>query len=626
MEYHLRVPRDPLKNIKFRRSILKQARGNPKVQAALREMCRRDIFFFFDVFCWQQNPKKVGKEVGPWITWDYQKKAVKETLKRTLEDQDDILWEKSREMGATWLALKMDVHGSLFHRNRRYLHISHSEKAVDDKQSKGTLFEKIRFIHKYLPSWMLRKTTSSKLLIDYPDTSSQISGAATTGRSGVGDRATKVLLDEFSKQQAATDILGQTADTGPRLFIGTHYGVGTEFYNLTQRPDMKKIVMHWIQHPDKNKGLYRYNAAKNEIELLHYDLETGTVKPGNTFEYPPDFKFVYSEAPLGGPFPGIRSPWYDKECARRKNPRDIAMHLDIDPQGSQSQFFNPLTVRRLVELHAREPEWEGDLAYDADTGIPLALTRREGGMIKLWIRPIGHPSLPKGFLPRGIYAAGCDVSAGTGATNSVASFGDAVTGLKVCEIATPHLRPEQFAPLVVAMCRMLLDEEDVPAKLCWETPGPGQTFGDVVLKLNYRNIYYREPVGGTYSVKMTANPVPGWHNNNQHSLTLFEHYRGALESQQFINRSIQALEETLKYRYSPTGVEHPEKCKSNDPSGARVNHGDRVMGDALLWKMMRQLSVSQEAAKIAEPEQVPHGSLAWRRMKRPQEKRDEWDD
>lgn len=606
-------PKDLTANLKFRLSLLEQAQGDVSVQMALMEACRRDVIFWVDCFCWQVNPKHVGNEIGPFITWPYQEEAIRETLKRNLEEQDDILWEKSREMGATWMALLMDVWGCLFHDWRKYLWISHSEQAVDRPADPDSLFWKVDFILRHLPSWMIAGTERRKLGFSFTRTSSSMNGAASTGRSGVGGRATRVGLDEFSKQQQASEILGQTADTGPRLFIGTHYGVGTEFYNLTQRPDMKKIVMHWTQHPEKRRGLYRYNAAKNEIEILdnEYDF-TG-------------YKFLYSEAPLGGPFPGIRSPWYDKECARRANPRDIAMHLDIDPQGSQSQFFNPLTIRRLVELHAREPIWEGDLAYDADTGTPLALTPREGGLIKLWIQPIGTPTIPKGFLPRGMFAAGCDVSAGSGATNSVASFGDANTGLKVAEIATPHLRPEQFAPLVVAMCRMLLDEEDVPAKLCWETPGPGATFGDIVLKIGYGNIYFREPVGGVHAVGK-ATGVPGWHNNNQHSLTLYEHYRGALESQQFINRSIQALEETLKYRYSPTGVEHPEKCKSNDPSGARVNHGDRVMADALCWKMMRQLSIPGEQAKIAEPERVPIWSLAWRRMKRQQAKRDEWDD
>jgi hypothetical protein len=180
--------------------------------------------------------------------------------------------------------------------------------------------------------------------------------------------------------------------------------------------------------------------------------------------------------------------------------------------------------------------------------------------------------------------------------------------------------------MVVAMCRILLDEDDVPAKLCWETPGPGATFGDYVLKMGYRNIHYREAHGQTRVVRMTANPVPGWHNGTAQFENLMEHYRGALESQQFINRSEMALEETLKYRYTPTGVEHPDKVKSNDPSGARVNHGDRVVADALLWKMLRSLSIPQEEATIVEPDPIPHGSLLWRRTKRHTQSLDPWED
>ena len=58
---------------------------------------------------------------------------------------------------------------------------------------------------------------------------------------------------------------------------------------------MKKIVMHWTQHPDKNRGLYRFEDGK--IEVLD-----------KQFVYPKDFNFIMEKKPTGGPFPGLRLP------------------------------------------------------------------------------------------------------------------------------------------------------------------------------------------------------------------------------------------------------------------------------------------------------------------------------
>lgn len=597
-------PLDPQTNLLWRAFAWRACDKSRRAREQTRERCRHDLDFFTNSFVWQFNPGKIGREVGPFILRPRQSQVLERTAKRLFNTDGlrlDMTWEKSREEGASWMALILFVHRCLFWSRQKFLCVSHTADAVDKPGDPDSLFWKIDFIHEYLPEWMLGAVDRTKMKFVYGNTKSAITGAASTGRSGVGGRATAVLLDELGKQVNADEIIGQTADTGPRLMVSTHYGPDTPFYRQTVRPDVAKELMHWSHNPEKARGLYRYDGDNNRIEVLD-----------KTHEFPPDYPFVMAEAPTGGPFPGLRSPWYDAECVRRASPRDIAQHLDIDPLGSQTQFFNALTIHQLIRAHCREPLWEGELSYDEDAGKPLRLVERPGGIIKLWQRPLAD-----GRLVRAPYGCGCDISAGSGATNSVAAFGNANTGEKVAEIATAHMRPEKFAPLVVAMCRLLLDEEDVPAKLVWETPGPGATFGDLVFALNFTNIHYREPAGGE-AVKSQTSKIPGWHNQPQQMLTLFEHYRGALDGHQFINRSRLAMEETLKYRYTSTGVEHPGSKTSDDPSGARVNHGDRVVADALLWKMMRALNPNGSASTIAEQE-TPRNSIAGRRENRRRE-------
>lgn len=603
-DFHKFVPSDPIQNVQFRVKLLDRCKGDRPFQKAVVEMCRQDILFWINCFCWTHNPRKVGREVGPFITWDFQNEVILDTLRQTHESDEDYLWEKSREMGATWMALILCDWGCLFHAWKKYLFISHSEQAVDRPGDSSCLFWKIQFIHSHLPDWMTRGAFKRKLGFEFPHTKSSINGAANSERAGVGGRETVAVLDEFSKHPAADEIWGQTADTGPRLVIGTHYGVGSKFHNLTLKPDIKKQVMHWTQHPDKRKGLYKAGVGKLGFEIIDKD-----------YDFPPDFEFVRVQEPTGGPFPGIRSPWYDRQVRRRENKRDVAMHLDIDAQGSQSQFFEANLIRELVAQH-QDPWWEGNLDYDPITGKSrLGLMPQKGGLLKLWL------NFKDGKIPDGKYVFGGDISYGTGATPSCFSGADARTGKKIAELSTAHMSPQDLAPLVTALCWLFQDFYGQPAYLVWETPGPGIQFGQAVLDLGYTNIFYRysdpELDGGKRSDK------PGWHSSPKTKEKLLAEYRAALFSKKFVNPSEEALRQCGPYRKmaSGKGVEHPHDQGADDPDKARQNHGDLVIADALCWMLCRDLDVMDEEKQVVQ-DGPPIGSLAWRRELRKSE--EEW--
>lgn len=354
---------------------------------------------------------------------------------------------------------------------------------------------------------------------------------------------------------------------------------------------MRKLVLHWTQHPDKSPGLYRYDKDANAIKVLDRD-----------FTYAPDFDFVYTEAPAGGPRPGLRSPWYDRECFRKGSPRAVAMDLDIDPGGSVAQVFNPLTIRSLIGQYAVAPYWEGDILFDRDSGRPGGLTPLPGGPLKIWAR------LDEGKFPEAPYGAGADVSTGSGTTNSCFSAVNRITGEKVLEYATPHCAPEIFALICTALCWSLKDAGGEPALFAWEHDGPGMVLGKQVLAVGYRHVYYRQGhltlTGGKVSEQ------PGWYPSNDQKTLLIHEYRAALDSRRFVNRSEVALKECLHFRYTSSGIiEHSGESGGDDPTGARVNHGDRVIADALSCKMLKGSTGRQP-----QPEtKTPVGSLAWRR-------------
>jgi hypothetical protein len=591
-EYHKQVPKELAKNLKFRRYVIRECDADPERARAVVKMCEDDLLFYVNVFCWQSNPQLFGQEVGPFITWEYQDQALLQTIRRLCDERDDILWEKSREMGATWMALIAFDWLSLFHRNKKFLCISHSEHAVDRAADPDSLFWKIRFMHDRLPEWITRGVKTRKMGFDFPHTQSSINGAASTGRSGVGGRATAVMLDEFSKQREAREINAQTADTGPRLFIGTHYELASEFHLLTQRPDMKKIVMHWTQHPEKWKGAYRYDEEKNRIEVLDTD-----------YDYPVDYQFERTAKPVGGPFPGVRSVYYDRECTRRANDRDVAIHLDISPTESQWNFFDTMTIRVLRAQYATPPLWEGELDFDYDSCKPIALIPRAGGLVKMWLRP-----LHDGTMPAGRYFAGADISSGMGATPSCFTVADHL-GNKVVEYATAMVSPEDFAPVTVSLCRLFAREDGTPAEFAWEESGPGSVFRKHVLSTGFNNYYCRES-HTTYGTTPRSK-IAGWYPSPKAKLELLTDYRSALYKRWFVNPSDKALEECTQFRYTADGmVEHSSENTTSTPTDARDNHGDRTIADALCSMLVTKSRRDAEVKK--EPAQVIN-SLAYRR-------------
>jgi hypothetical protein len=321
----------------------------------------------------------------------------------------------------------------------------------------------------------------------------------------------------------------------------------------------------------------------------------------------------------------LRSPWYDGECARRANEREVSQMLDIDYTGSAYQFFDKGTILRL-QGECVSPYWEGEIAFDELTGEPVDLVKVAGGPVKLWCRldPDGRP-------PWSLYGAGCDVSTGSGATPSVLSIGDARTGEKVLEYATAFLRPEQFATRAVAICRLFRGEMFSGARLAWEIPGPGLTFGKRVLELGYQNVYFRETNLALSGSKQSDRP--GWTNTNETKRNLLEEYRAALSTRVFVNRSRGALEECTFFEEVDGGRVEFKGAEANydpetgklDPNAAGVNHGDKVIADALCFKMLRSLGLGSPAAVATLEPQLGPGSLWGRRqMAREQKSQGAW--
>lgn len=617
-KFYLRVPRERKRNLRFRRFVLKRCRTDVKYRKAVLEMCRTDVVFFINVFVWQFNPNAFGRaftKMGPFITEDFQVDALR-TLLDCIRTRSDCVIEKSRDMGASWLCLIVMTWFFLFHPMSKFLCVSRNEKAVDDADDSDSLFWKLDYMLDHLPDWMVDTAGYARKKMSFRNLTngSMITGQATTGKAGVGGRCLAMFVDEFSQIDEANEVYNRTSDTTScRIFNGTHTRPNTCFHDLTTKasPNLVKLVMHWTSHPDKRKGLYEWDRFAQRVRVLD-----------KGFPFPPAFAFVKDGAPTGGPCPGVRSPWYDGECHRKGSLRAVAADLDINPVGTSEHVFDMLMIRDLQLRYGKEPEryeleW---LKMDAE---PVRLHRAAQGPIKMW-----QPLSPDGRPAPAWYVFGADVATGTGASPSCLSGANAETGEKVLEYDSHTIEAKDFAYLIVALCRLFKSPSGTDPKLAWEVPGPGNTVTKHVRLLQYQNVYVR-----TSELKLinARTDTPGWNNTSETMKSLIEDYKDALRGREFLNRSVAALSECLAFNYNSDGyVYHSGWKDPKDKSGARINHGDHVVADALCWKLIqdskRLIQVSPDTGEREHPAAFQAGTLAWRmeldRMRRKQS--DSW--
>jgi hypothetical protein len=605
------VPKELVANVRFRADLLRNAGKNPKLQKQLWKMCSEDVLFYVNTFCWTFNPRLTGmgmKPKIPFVTYEFQDRAICDIVECVMNGRDAVC-PKSRDMGASWIILTVFEWFWHFWPDQSFGVVSRKEEYVDKRGDDKALFWKIDFLHENQPRWLLPTgrelgdgdPNRKALHLRNVDNGSVFNGEATTGDVFRGGRLTALLLDEFAAVQVDDGfrVLNSTRDvTNCRLFNSTPQGSANAFYEVVHNTGSKVIRMHWSEHPDKAMGLYR-TSKDGSVELMDgFRGEVEVFRKGEepkVVMFPDGYQFA-----LDGK---TRSPWYDNQYARCVNAREVAQELDIDFAGSDYAFFDADFINALRKKHARPPIMVGEIDFSLDGLNPRRFREEDGGKLKLWTNLHGEYFQP----PDGMqYVIGSDVSAGTGASNSVASIAEVKTGRKVGVMRTPKMDPKQFARQVIALAKYFNN-----AFLIWDASGPtGKVFTNVVIDSGYRYIYFRR---NEKAIGRQISDNPGYFINVESRETLLTEYRADLSETRFINPSDDGLKECLQFIRRPGGsVEHTAAANSQDPSGARSAHGDEVIADALACLAIREKGTIKAGT---EPE-IPIGSLAWRNKQR----------
>lgn len=590
------IPQGGVENWRYRLNIVNAGVQSARARRDIRLACKQDMLFYIQSFSWTVDPRGEDKVV-PFNLWPIQRAAIVKLLWCIRNGRDCVI-EKSRDMGASWLCL------SVFEWLWRYrpgfdlLFMSRNEELVYKPGNKKALFTKLDILHENQPKWLMPRMKKRKRSWQTVEMGGSLDGETTTDASSVGDRRSAILLDEFARMPNAKEILQGSADvTRCRIFNFTPFGTDNTAYELTQKPGVEKVRMHWSDHPTKRKGLYRWGEDEPAPEIL--DKE---------YVFPPDYPFVQDGK--------LRSVEYDYQESRR-TPEEMAREWDINYQGSKTGFYSENIIKGLIDHHARPPVWDGDVNCDPESGEPIGFLKSEEAPLKLWLNfdLTGYPPRAR------MYAIGADISTGNGASNSVLSIWDCGTAEKVGEYCSPYTKPERLAVLAVALGRMFQSRTGEWAKICWEHNGPGAVFGKLLLDLGYQNLWKRS---NEFAKNAHTTNLYGWFPSPDAIELAHTEYRAALQTGTVLNPCEAALRECLDFfRDEMTGdIRHSNmKGIRIGPGGIKKNHGDRVVADMLGVKVVLEQAMYGVRAKRNDAE-MPVNCVAWR-MKRADERRAE---
>ena len=585
------VPKLEIENIQWRAKLLQAAENDPILQRDLLAASKESLILWINLFSWTFHQFDVNPETGerieakdphtPFITWAIQDELL-DAFGYCLKTGKDILVDKSRDMGASWLCANYLHWLWLFRPDAQLLEMSRTQDYVDQTGNMKALFQKHDYINGFLPNWMLPpnvlfgQKNRTKMHMKNVVIGSCIDGESTTEHAGSGDRRLVVLLDEFAKVEHGQLMRSATRDMAlVRIVNSTPAGAGTEYSRWKNSGQIKVFVLPFHEHPEKGKGRYIRQTEAGKYE--------------------------------------IRSPWFDHEETVR-SPKEMAREILREDIGSGDKFFTTHNIDKHIALFAREsrgryhihfkPNTPNDRVNDLIRGRKLesvSIKKGSKGPLRVWTTLImDRPDQTK------TYIFGIDIGKGQGASESVISIKCKETGEKIAEWRDANTPPYDMARVAIALAIWVGGRQ--PRRLPflrWENNGVGWDFGKIVVREFKYPYFHRKVKPGGIVDKKSMNY--GFHTDRQSKFELLSLYDRILAHGGYINHSEKGLEQAKLYiHYSDGGVGPAFLVEEN--ASARKTHGDIVIADALTLDDSELPKIKHQGAK------APVNSCGYRRQ------------
>ncbi len=238
--------------------------------------CKNSCTYYLENYGYLYNPlRPPPHDRLAWQMLGYQREYVEylvDAIKRCngLGDyeRENIALEKCRETAGSFSTVGVFKWDWQFN-NGSYLILSRKEEEVDEPGNMDTPFEKIRYMLRLDPPWLLppgfdwKKHSHVRRLVN--PNGGIIGGEAFTEHAGAGGRVKAVLFDEFARTIPGKDYSAWRScslTTNLRIAVSTAEGPNNKFAELCgvkAKPDQEeeevtKISFHWWKDPRKMQG------------------------------------------------------------------------------------------------------------------------------------------------------------------------------------------------------------------------------------------------------------------------------------------------------------------------------------------------------------------------------------
>ena len=598
------VPKEAKDNVIFRKELHGFLCGDKYATAEYLALCFLDPCIFFDSSLWTFNSQLKYKHI-PFILWPHQEIGIR-SVKQAIENGQDRFFKKSRKQGATYINLGILLLYFLVSPDERFLLGSRKENLVDDGSeikdgrvlgSEETLFYKLLYMLSTLPKYLQPPIYKKHLFMQSLANGSAFKGEATNLGFGKAFRSRVALVDEAAQidPKEAGYIIENLADTAPTNIFNSTVGPwgGSHPYSklMAEHPD-KTIELSFYDSPEQGAGRYTSpEDGKVLIKDVEYyrktypeafrNIEANVVY--NLSDLPTEFKFC-ADGNISN-FGCDRTAWLDSfERDKAITPRGKAQNLLMIYAGSTDMFFQFGLLEKLRD-RTREPYYNGDIGYTLDGNGYIYDTWFESsgsnGILSWW----GELKNTRPFQGHN-YVVGCDISKGTGTTNSVAAVLNVNTNEIEGLLVTPFLSMTDFAEISVALCEWV--GGNTTPLLIWEENG-APDFLKRVDELGYYNLFVKEDKSGK---KNKSGNKYGWRSTQGPNGTKLEVmngldsalHEGLREKSRFSPLRLydeQSINEMESYVWFEGKIDIGPAAMQTETSGAKASHGDRVIAVAV---------------------------------------------
>lgn len=253
--------------------------------------------------------------VMPLLLFPKQRELIEWLLTKWRAGDPGIM-EKSRDVGASWVAMALSCTLCLFYDDISIGVGSYVEDKIDRSGDPDSLFYKIRMFLNYLPAefrggWDLKKH-SAHMRVQFPGTGSSITGEA-GDNIGRGGRKTIYFVDESAHLERPQLVdASLSANTDCRIDMSSVNGGANPFAEKRHGGAIDVFTFGWRDDPRKDDAWYAKKSAEldpvvlaQEIDLNYNASVEGVIIPSAWVEAAIDAHLKLGIVVSGGKFSGF---------------------------------------------------------------------------------------------------------------------------------------------------------------------------------------------------------------------------------------------------------------------------------------------------------------------------------